>query len=221
MDMNEPLIELRGLYHGYSGKQQVLRSVNFRLAPGDRVGLTGPNGAGKTTLLHLIVGLLRPTAGDILVAGVERRREADFLEVRRRVGLLFQDPDDQLFCTTVAEDLAFGPFNLGLARDEVAQRVDGVLEALAIEHLRERVTYRLSEGEKRLVSLGTLLTMAPEALLLDEPTSGLDDAARARLLDLLRELPQAMLIVSHDHEFMNELATRRLHLSDGRLRDVR
>lgn len=215
--MSEPLIDVQGLYFTYPGGAGLLRDLNLTVWPGERVGITGANGSGKSTLLHLLLGLPPADRGAIRVGGHLVVREDDFVSARRRLGLLFQDPDDQLFCTTVEEDLAFGPFNLGLPRAEVAARVDRTLERLAIPHLRTRVTYRLSEGEKRLVSLGTLLTMEPEALLLDEPTNGLDDAARSRLLGLLTELPQTMLIVSHDHDFLTRLATRHLHLAHGRL----
>lgn len=214
--MSEPLIDVRGLHYGYPGSDPLLRDLNLAVWPGERVALTGANGSGKSTLLHVVLGLLPRTGGELRVGGRRMETEDDFAAARRRLGLLFQDPDDQLFCTTVEEDLAFGPFNLGLPRAEVAARVDRTLERLAIPHLRARVTYRLSEGEKRLVSLGTLLTMEPEGLLLDEPTNGLDEAARARLLDLLGGLAQSMLIVSHDHDFLARLATRHLHLAQGR-----
>ncbi len=215
--MSDALIELKGLQYAYPGRPPLLWGLDLTLQAGERVGVTGANGTGKSTLLHLIVGLRQPTGGEVRVAGLARRQDSDFEDVRRRVGLLFQDPDDQLFCTTVEEDLAFGPFNLGLPRAEVERRVATTLDRLAIPHLRERITYRLSEGEKRLVSLGTLLTMEPEALLLDEPTNGLDDAARARLIGLLRGLPQTLILVSHDHAFVADLATRRVRLADGRL----
>ena len=218
--MSDALIELTGLQYAYAGAPPLLWNLDFTLHAGERVGITGANGTGKSTLLHLVVGLLRPSGGAVRVAGQERRQESDFEDVRRRVGLLFQDPDDQLFCTTVEEDLAFGPFNLGLPRPEVEHRVAATLDRLGIRHLRERITYRLSEGEKRLVSLGTLLTMEPAALLLDEPTNGLDEDARARLTRLLRALPQALVIVSHDQSFVSELAPRRLRLADGRLHAV-
>ena len=141
------------------------------------MALLGPNGCGKTTLLHLIVGLLRPSAGQIEAFGRQRMAEADFHEVRRRVGLLFQDADDQLFCPTVAEDVAFGPLNLGKSRDEVRRIVAGTLDSLGLAGYEHRVTYRLSGGEKRLVALATVLAMQPEVLLLDEPSGGLDDAS--------------------------------------------
>ncbi len=215
--MNAPLLELRDLVFGYPGREPVLRGAALALAEGDRVGLTGPNGAGKSTLLHLAVGLFTPQSGDVFVGGRRCASESDFIPARRMIGLLFQNSDDQLFCTTVEEDLAFGPFNLGLSRAEVGRRVEDTLERLGIVPLATRITYRLSEGEKRLVALGTLLTMHPRLLLLDEPTNGLDESARGRLVEILRGLPSAMLIATHDAGLLDALARRRVRLEAGRV----
>jgi cobalt/nickel transport system ATP-binding protein len=170
--------------------------------------------------LALIVGLVRPAAGEVEVFGKVRLREADFHEVRRRAGLLFQDSEDQLFCPTVAEDVAFGPFNLGKTRAEVRQIVAQTLDSLGLAGYEERITYKLSGGEKRLVALATVLAMQPDVLLLDEPTSGLDDEATERVVEVIRRLPQAMVVVSHDRDLLNRLTTRRLRLADGRLEPV-
>lgn len=213
--MTAPLLAFRDLHYAHPGGTSVLRGASLALAAGQRVGLTGANGSGKSTLLHLAVGLHKPAAGEIIFDTRARHTERDFVDMRRDVGLLFQNSDDQLFCTTVEEDLAFGPFNLGWPRERVAAQVERVLDQLAIAPLARRVTYRLSEGEKRLVALGTLLTMEPRVLLLDEPTNGLDDAARARLLAILRGLPVAMLIATHDADLLNALATARVHLANG------
>ncbi|MFP4058224.1 MAG: energy-coupling factor ABC transporter ATP-binding protein [Candidatus Brocadiia bacterium] len=215
--MSEPLVALRDIRFAYEPQRPVLEGLDFQLEPRERVGLLGPTGSGKTTLLHLVVGLLRPGAGTVEVFGRERRAEADFLEVRRRAGLLFQDPDDQLFCPTVAEDVAFGPLNLGRSRDEVQALVARTLDALGLGAYGERVTYKLSGGEKRLVSLATVLAMEPDVLLLDEPTSGLDEDSERRLLDILLGLPLAMVVVSHDRRFVARIATRSLRLRGGRL----
>ena len=185
--------------------------------PATRLALLGANGSGKTTLLHLIVGLLRPTAGRIEAFGKVRREEADFHEVRRRAGLLFQEADDQLFCPSVAEDVAFGPLNLGKPRDEVRRIVTHTLQSLGLHDYEHRITYRLSGGEKRLVALATVLAMQPDVLLLDEPTSELDEAASERLIELLSGLPQAMILVSHDRPFWQRIATGAFELCDGRL----
>ena len=214
--MNELLIEFRDVDFAYGPGRPVLSGCNFSLRPGERVALLGPNGCGKTTLLHLIVGLLRPNAGQIEAFG-RRVVEADFHEVRRRVGLLFQDADDQLFCPTVAEDVAFGPLNLGKPRDEVRRIVAGTLDSLGLAGYEHRITYRLSGGEKRLVALATVLAMQPDVLLLDEPSGGLDDAATERLVGVLARLPQAMIVVSHDRAFWEAVTTSVAELREGRV----
>jgi cobalt/nickel transport system ATP-binding protein len=214
--MAEPLVSLEGVDFSYEPTRPVLAGCNFRLAVGQRVALHGGNGSGKTTLLHLIVGLLRPTAGRIAVFGVPRTAERDFHEVRRRVGLLFQEADDQLFCPTVAEDVAFGPLNLGIARQEVRQIVAEALGSVGLEGYERRVTYKLSSGEKRLVALAAVLAMRPEVLLLDEPTSGLDEQATERLTELLVRLPQSMLVVSHQEVLSRRVCDSIITLRGGR-----
>jgi cobalt/nickel transport system ATP-binding protein len=215
--MDEPLINLQNVDFAYRPDRPVLRDCSFTLPAGARVALTGANGSGKTTLLHLIVGLLKPSAGTVEVFGRARRKEADFHEVRRRVGLLFQEPDDQLFCPTVLEDVAFGPLNLGLPRDEVRQIVAETLGRLGLAGYQSRITYQLSGGEKRLVALATVLAMRPEVLLLDEPAGGLDEPSTRRLLEILQSLPQAMVLVSHDPAIRRQLATQAVELREGRI----
>jgi len=215
--MNDALIRFHDVSFSYAPDRPVLAACDFRLDPGQRVALTGPNGSGKTTLLHLVVGLLRPSAGRIEAFGKMRAVEADFHEVRRRAGLLFQDADDQLFCPTVGEDVAFGPLNLGKLREEVRQIVARTLEGLGLAGYQSRITYRLSGGEKRLVALATVLAMEPEVLLLDEPANGLDEETTERLVALLAGLPQAMVIVSHQREFLERTTTSVLDLCGGRL----
>jgi cobalt/nickel transport system ATP-binding protein len=215
--MNDALVLLDEVSFGYHPDRPVLSECSFRLGRSERVGLCGANGSGKSTLLALIVGLLRPTAGSVEVFGKARSREADFHEVRRRAGLLFQDADDQLFCPTVAEDVAFGPLNLGKPRDEVRRIVARTLDSLGLCGYEGRITYKLSGGEKKLVALATVLAMAPEILLLDEPISGLDDEASGRVLAILEGLPQAMIVVSHDRLLLAHLATRVVRLEHGRL----
>jgi len=215
--MNDVLVSLHDVSFSYSPDRPVLAACDFQLAPRERVGLIGPNGSGKTTLLALIVGLVRPTSGRVEVFGKVRSSETDFHEVRGRAGLLFQNADDQLFCPTVLEDVAFGPMNLKKNRREVREIVGETLDSLGLAGYEERLTHRLSGGEKRLVALATVLAMQPEVLLLDEPTSGLDDAATERVTEILAQLPQAMLIVSHDRILLNTIATGVLHLSNGQL----
>jgi len=215
--MNDFLIELEGVSFAYAEGRQVLAGADFALGPGERVGLIGANGCGKTTLLHLIVGLMPWAHGEIRAFGKGRRTEADFAEVRRRAGLLFQDPEDQLFCPTVAEDVAFGPLNLGNTPDQARAVVAETLHSLGLQGYEDRITYKLSGGEKRLVSLATVLAMKPEVLLLDEPASGLDEETEARITAILADLPLAMIVVSHDREFLKKIVTRAVCLRDGSL----
>lgn len=214
--MNEAIVRLDQVTFRY-GERTVLDGCDLELRGGERLGLSGANGSGKTTLLSLIVGLQRPEQGRVIVLGKERKSEAEFREIRGPVGMLFQDSDDQLFSPTVAEDVAFGPFNLGKSRTEVEAIVTRTLQQLGMETFADRVTYKLSGGEKRLVAIATVLAMEPEILLLDEPAAGLDEAATERVTDILLGLPQAMLLVSHDRELLGRIATRRARLEAGRL----
>lgn len=215
--MNPRPFRLRGVDLSYPDGRRVLNGLDFDLHAGNRVGLSGPTGSGKTSLLHLLVGLLQPQAGVVEAFGFKCRSEVDFRAVRRRAGLLFQDPDDQLFCPSVAEDVAFGPLNLGKSHSEAEAIVTRVLESLDIVEYRHRINYRLSGGEKRLVSLAAVLAMQPEVLLLDEPTNGLDPVASERLAGLLEKRDETLLVVSHDQAFLERLTHRRLCLRDGRL----
>ena len=215
--MSNSLISFHNVYFGYDPKRLVLEGINFELKRGERIGLVGTNGSGKTTLLQLIVGLIKPSSGTIKIFDKERKTEKDFLEVRKRVGLLFQDADDQLFCPTVAEDVAFGPFNLGKSREEVSRIVDRTLESLGISKYKNRVTYKLSGGEKRLVSLATVLAMEPEVLLLDEPTYGLDEESEQRILDILAELPLSKIIISHHRHFLKKITSRIMRLHNSKI----
>ncbi len=211
------ILKLEDIHFAYPGHAPVLDGASLQLEAGQRLSIAGPNGAGKSTLFHIALGLQAPSAGRVTVFGKERRVEVDFHEVRRRIGLVFQDPDDQLFCPTVAEDIAFGPLNLGRSKAEALAIVDKVLTDLSLMHLRDRITHKLSGGEKRLVTLATVLAMEPEALLLDEPTNALDTENETRLLDILLGLPQAILLVSHAPAFREALAPDSLELRNGRL----
>ncbi len=213
---NHP-IRLRGVSFAYQHGPPVLEGLDLELREGESIGLVGSNGSGKTTLLHLIVGLLKPAAGEVEVFGRPRRTEADFREVRARVGLLFQDADDQLFSPTVAEDIAFGPLNLGMSRAEAAATVGETLAAVGLSGFEERVIYRLSAGEKRLVSLAAVLAMRPDVLLLDEPVSGLDDVARERIVEILAGMAQAKVVISHDRDLLRRITNRVVRLERGKL----
>ncbi|MFK8252783.1 energy-coupling factor ABC transporter ATP-binding protein [Ancylobacter terrae] len=195
----------------------VLDGVNLTLAAGERLAIVGPNGAGKTTLLRTIVGLERAAGGQIRLFGTDCARERDFRPFRPRIGFLFQDSDDQLFCPVVIEDVAFGPMNTGCTEAEALARAQAALDALGIGHLAERVCHRLSGGEKRLVCLAGLFALQPDVLMLDEPTNGVDAENGRRLRAALAGFPGAMLLVSHDDAFVAELATRALVMEGGRL----
>lgn len=211
------MIDLRNVTFTYQKGSPVLEDLSFRLAEGDRVGICGPNGSGKTTLLQIIVGLLKPQSGEVLIFGRERKEESDFLAVRRKVGFLFQDPDDQLFCPTVKEDVAFGPLNLGFGVGEVEKIVDETLITLNLSRLKEKIIYRLSGGEKRLVSLATVMAMKPLLVVLDEPTAGLDQDTTLLLARVLREHFRTYLVVSHDREFLRSSVDVVCRMEGGRI----
>lgn len=215
--MSEPVIQLDDVSFAYTSGRVVLEQASCALHRGERLGLQGANGSGKTTLLQLIVGLHKPTAGRIACFGTPRATEKDFRDVRKRVGLLFQDSDDQLFCPTVQEDVAFGPLNLGKTRAEVRELVRSTLELVTLSGYEERITYKLSGGEKRLVALAAVLAMQPEVLLLDEPLTGLDEAHEKRISEILLSLPQSMIVVSHNAAFLARITTRSVRLQQGRV----
>ena len=211
------LLETKNITFAYHGFEPCITGVTMALYGGERLALTGDNGAGKSTLLHLLVGLHKASSGMIAAFGRDYRSEEDFRLLRRRVGLVFQDPDDQLFCPTVVEDIAFGPLNLGYSKEDAMTIVEETLDNLQLVHLRDRVTHKLSGGQKRLVSLATVLAMKPEILLLDEPTNALDEPTRVRLIEILMRLPQAMIIVSHDRAFRDQVATRTIRMEGGQI----
>ncbi len=212
------LVELRNVIFGFPRGERILDGISFSVKDGERIGLTGGNGAGKSTLFQIALGLLAPEGGTVSLWGKECRKGADFQEGRRRIGLVFQDPDDQLFCPSVLEDVAFGPMNLGLSAREARERSHRVLEGLGIPHLADRPPYHLSGGEKRLVSIATVLSMEPEVLFLDEPTEGLDEVSYARVISVVRKYPaRAVVVVSHDPEVLDALTTTRCVLKGGRI----
>ncbi len=218
MTDNRTIARLEDLHFCYPEGQPVLEGANLLIREGERLGLSGPIGSGKTTLFHLMMGLLTPERGNIELFGRTRSGEDDFREIRGgRIGLLFQDPEDQLFCPTVMEDVAFGPLNQEKSREETEEIVHDTLKTVGLEGFEERVTHHLSGGEKRLVSLATVLAMDPELLLLDEPVSGLDEPSRRRVITLLESLPHTMMVVSHDRKLLNSITTRRIRLDEGKI----
>ncbi|MCA1906005.1 MAG: energy-coupling factor ABC transporter ATP-binding protein [Desulfarculus sp.] len=211
------LIRMTGIHFAYPGRPPVFAGLDFSLEEGQRVGILGPNGAGKSTLFLLAMGLLSAQAGAVELFGQAMRREADFAPLRTRLGYCFQDPDDQLFCPTVLEDVAFGPLNQGLERGQALERAHRALAELGLDGFAERVTYQLSGGEKRLVTLATVLALRPQALLLDEPTAGLDPQTQARFESVLQKSQLPWAVISHDHGFLRRLCHQVLELSGGRL----
>jgi cobalt/nickel transport system ATP-binding protein len=206
-------IEARGLRFRYPNGVAALDGVNLSARHGERVAVLGPNGAGKTTLMLHLNGLLAGE-GELSVAGIDVRR-GDARVLRARVGLVFQDPDDQLFMPTVREDVAFGPLNLGL--DDPMARVEAALRQVRMEHVADRAPHQLSLGQRRRVAIATVLAMDPALLVLDEPSASLDPRARRELLQLLDRLSQTLLVVTHDLPFAAELCERAVVLSGGRI----
>ena len=211
-------IDISGLSFAYPGvAEPVLQDLDLAITAGERVAILGPNGSGKTTLgLHLN-GLLSAHEGTIDIGDL-RLGDDTLAEIRRRVGLVFQNPDDQLFMHTVRDDVAFGPANLGLTAAVVQERVDAALAAVFAGDLADAVPHHLSGGEKRRAAIATVLSMEPQVLVLDEPTSGLDPVGRHELADLLTTLPQTQLIVTHDLPFALATCPRALVLDSGSIR---
>ena len=208
-------VHARGLTFGYAAGREVLAGVDLTVEHGERVAVLGPNGAGKTTLMLHLNGLLRG-GGELEVAGLPVRPDT-LPALRARVGLVFQDPDDQLFMTTVAEDVAFGPRNLGLGEDQVIARTQAALAAVRMQSAADRAPHQLSMGERRRVAIAGVLAMDPRLLVLDEPSANLDPRARRELLDLLETLERTLLVVTHDLPFAAELCERAVILSRGRI----
>ena len=203
------MLELRDIRYRYGAADSpVLENFSLALAE-KRVGIIGANGCGKTTMLHLLVGLLRPDSGELLFHGQPVTSKNELRELRKEVGFLFQSSDDQLFSPTVIEDVAFGPLNLGFTPKEAREIAMETLGYLGLTGFEERITHRLSGGEKKLVALATILSMKPKVLLLDEPTNNLDPQAKEALLDALVVYEGTVILVSHDAEFVGELAPDR------------
>ena len=217
MEKNELIINLEDIAFSYPGGAPVLDMLNFKLHRSNRIGLMGHNGSGKTTLVHLIMGLLKPSAGRIEIFKKPAVTEKDFRKVRGKIGLLFQDADDQLFSPTVLEDVAFGPLNLGKSQDEAMDIARNTLKFLGLEGFEDRITYKLSGGEKKLVSLATILAMEPEVLLLDEPISGLDDKTKTTLKNVLLDLDLSYILISHEIDFLADITDSIYTMENGKI----
>jgi len=209
-----PSLLISGLAFAYPDGYQALFGVNLEIAKGERVALLGPNGAGKTTLVLHLNGLLSGGEGIVEVAGLPVEKQ-NFAEIRRRVGVVFQDPDDQLFMPTVRDDVAFGPANMGLSGSDLDARVDEALAQVAMSEYADRPPHHLSFGQRRRVAVATVLAMHPEILVLDEPSSNLDPASRRELADILRSLDITLFMVTHDLPYALELCPRSVVLSEG------
>ncbi|MEU0844312.1 ABC transporter ATP-binding protein [Streptomyces sp. NPDC005962] len=209
-----PSLQVSGLAYAYPDGHQALFGVELTVARGERVALLGPNGAGKTTLVLHLNGILEAGAGSVTVAGLPVAGP-NLAEIRRRVGIVFQDPDDQLFMPTVREDVAFGPAAAGMRGAELAERVHRALDRVGMAEFADRPPHHLSFGQRRRVAVATVLAMEPEILVLDEPSSNLDPASRRELADILRSLDVTVLMVTHDLPYALELCPRSVVLSGG------
>ena len=208
------MIEFRHVDFSYEKDRPVLRDLSFCIEKGESVGLIGANGAGKSTVMKLLLGLLTPTSGEILVDGI-RVEKKTLPEIRRKLGFVLQNSDNQMFMPTVYEDMIFAPLNYGLSREEAEKRVDAVLRKLGLEELKHRHNHRISGGEKRMAAIATILAMEPEAVLMDEPSSALDPYNRRLVINTIRELPQTKLITSHDLDMILDTCERVILLSGG------
>jgi len=215
---NSSVIKLEDISFSYAGSDtKVLDHLNLEINKGDRIGMMAPNGSGKTTLLHTIMGLCKPDSGTIKVFEKVLNNEKDFLLVRSKIGLLFQDSDDQLFCPTVLDDVAFGPLNLGFSKADAIDIARKTLEKLEILSFELSVTHKLSGGQKRLVALASVLAMEPEVLLLDEPTAGLDTKVKEKLIHILNSLDISYFVISHEFDFANAVTDKIYSMENGRI----
>ena len=217
--MSETIISVKNVKFSYPAGVKAINDVSLEIKKGERIALLGPNGSGKSTLILLIAGLLSPEKGEIKVLG-EDTTSKSFQKLRQKVGIVFQDPDDQLFNQSVIEDVAYGPKNLRVPENIIQERCQHILEDIGIGHLKSRPPHRLSFGEKKKVSLATALVLRPELLILDEPTANLDLVSRRGLIDMLNELSAegtTIVISTHDVEALPELADRVIVVSHGSL----
>jgi cobalt/nickel transport system ATP-binding protein len=215
--MSEKSLEISGLAYAYPDGNQALFGVNLSINQGERVALLGPNGAGKTTLVLHLNGIIPTMQGQVRVAGevVDSKNAESIKSVRHKVGIVFQDPDDQLFMPTVGQDVAFGPYNAGLRGLELERAVNEALELVGMSEFIDRPPHHLSFGQRRRVAVATVLAMKPEILVMDEPSSNLDPAARRELAEIITSLNITLLMVTHDLPFANELCQRAVILSAG------
>lgn len=214
--MSHHVVDFKAISYSYPDGNKALADLNLRIHHGEAVAIVGANGAGKSTLLKLLVGIIVPDNGEIRLGELPVTRKT-LSHVRQQIGYTFQDPDDQLFSTSVYNDVAFGPRNYGLEEKEVEARVVKALQTVGMEHLMHRAPYKLSGGEKRAVSIATVLSMEPSVLALDEPTDSLDPRSRRRLIELLKGFFHTRLIATHDLDMAMELCSRTIVLKNGQI----
>jgi cobalt/nickel transport system ATP-binding protein len=214
--LSHHIVEVENLAYTYPDGTEALSGLSFRITHGESVAIVGANGAGKSTLLLHLNGFLEPGGGKVRIGDFPLTRDT-VSDIRKTVGMVFQDPDDQLFMPTVFEDVAFGPLNLGLPGEEVEARAVEALERVGALHLRDRPPYRLSGGEKRAVAIATILAMTPSILVMDEPTSNLDPAARRHFIDLLASFEHTKIVATHDLDMVLDLCGRTIVMKDGRV----
>ena len=214
--MSHHIIEIKNLEYAYPDGTKALRGISFQITHGESVAVVGANGAGKSTLLMHLPGVLLPTKGEVRIGDFPVTKQTIPM-IRRSVGMVFQNPDDQLFMPTVYDDVAFGPINLGLPVPEVEKKVAEALQTVGAGHLKEKAPYKLSGGEKRAVSIACVLAMSPDILVLDEPGAGLDPKARRRLIDLLKGFLHTKIISTHDLDMAFELCERIIVLGEGKI----
>ncbi len=212
--MSHHIIEIKDLQYTYPDKTKALSGLSFRILHGESVAIVGANGAGKSTLLSHLIGILVPTIGSVRIGDYPLTKQT-LSHIRRCVGMVFQNPEDQLFMPTVFEDVAFGPLNLGLPMEEVEKRVISALETVGAAHLKDRPPYKLSSGQKRSVAIASVLSMLPDILVMDEPTAGLDPKARRQLINLLQTFTHTKIIATHDLDMVVDLCERTIVLCDG------
>jgi len=212
-DSQLPILDINQLHFSYPDGQNALKGISLTLDSREKVALVGPNGSGKSTLFLNIIGILQGE-GTIYVGGIEVN-DGNLPTIRAIVGFVFQNPDDQLFSPTVYEDVAFGPLYMGLSEEMVQEKVENALDLVHMGEYSSRLSHHLSQGEKKRISIATVLSMEPEILLLDEPTAGLDPRSRRNLIQLLEELPQSMLVATHDLLMVRELFPRMIVLDCG------
>lgn len=216
--MSSAVIELTNISYAFPDRSNALDGLSFHLHRDEKLGLFGPNGAGKSTMLHVLIGLITPDSGQVKLFGTPMSDAKAFEQARLKIGFLFQNSDDQLFCPTVLDDVAFGPLNQELSMEEARKRSIQALETVGLAGFENRVPHRLSGGEKKLVALATILAMEPKVLVLDEPTTGLSPEARDRLADILNRLNMTRLVISHDMDFLTNVTDRLIGMRDGKIR---